>query len=291
MKSKVVCITLLLIVAATASGGGHQDVYLGALVDFQSTPLLRAAFRASSDGWSSLCQKRRPDCARLPQSMSRFWPITSSIGEASITVKGSHESRYVSGMSLYELLEVPPNKLAATGQRVSGWNGWNQIVLLSTKRSQTKSLPQAEASLSQHERRDLVAAFLGAQSTSSWCNHGKAKCGPEQVEIAEVLAYEPQFRLVSVRFQQKYHGCNEGAYDHCSSLWYAVRSDGSIRPLDVSDHMSGGWAADLIPLAAGDFDGDSQNEYVFWLNAYNENGFVLFSRGFSQRAVFSYGYH
>ena len=49
--------------------------------------------------------------------------------------------------------------------------------------------------------------------------------------------------------------------------------------------------SDLTLVDAGDYDNDGKSEVLFWYDAYNRNGYVLFYDGFSKRADFIWGYH
>ena len=95
--------------------------------------------------------------------------------------------------------------------------------------------------------------------------------------------------------RRKGHGCGgdrnipNSIVDTTLRLFYSVRV--SVRVLDGFVDSTTGWGFRAQLLGAADFDGDSRIEHLFWLNAYNEDGFVLYYDGFSRHAVASYGYH
>ena len=49
--------------------------------------------------------------------------------------------------------------------------------------------------------------------------------------------------------------------------------------------------SNMLLVDAGDYDGDGKEEAVFKVQRYNNDGYVLFSDGFAQKAEFSWGYH
>ena len=49
--------------------------------------------------------------------------------------------------------------------------------------------------------------------------------------------------------------------------------------------------SEMIVLDIEDFDGDGKSEFVFWLNAYNRNGYVIVWDNFRQRSSFIWSYH
>lgn len=49
--------------------------------------------------------------------------------------------------------------------------------------------------------------------------------------------------------------------------------------------------SNMLLVDAGDYDGDGQEEAVFKVQRYNNDGYVLFHDGFKQKLEFSWGYH
>lgn len=49
--------------------------------------------------------------------------------------------------------------------------------------------------------------------------------------------------------------------------------------------------SNMLLVDAGDYDGDGEEEAVFKVQRYNNDGYVLFHEGFRQRLEFSWGYH
>lgn len=49
--------------------------------------------------------------------------------------------------------------------------------------------------------------------------------------------------------------------------------------------------SNMLLVDAGDYDGDGAEEAVFKVQRYNNDGYVLFSDGFAQKAEFGWGYH
>lgn len=49
--------------------------------------------------------------------------------------------------------------------------------------------------------------------------------------------------------------------------------------------------SNMLLVDAGDYDGDGKEEAVFKVQRYNNDGYVLFSEGFGQKAEFSWNYH
>lgn len=49
--------------------------------------------------------------------------------------------------------------------------------------------------------------------------------------------------------------------------------------------------SNMLLVDAGDYDGDGKEEAVFKVQRYNNDGYVLYSDGFAQKAEFSWGYH
>jgi hypothetical protein len=48
---------------------------------------------------------------------------------------------------------------------------------------------------------------------------------------------------------------------------------------------------DLVFVDAADFDANGDSEALFWYSGYNEDGYVLYSSGFTNQVRFTWNYH
>jgi hypothetical protein len=271
-----------------ASGGPDRPpVYLGALVEFRGG----VALAGRSGSWSGLCRKGEGGTQEpaLPAGL-RFHPIDRSKANDSIALDRPKQSAWVAGRCLFGASTPVSPKLHSARVRVPGWDGWNDLVLLVSGAREPELIVPDSSSLPKEREKEFVQAFLGSRAIRPLCSRDAAACSPSDVVVARAASYASGPQLAELRFEAGKRGCDEDPYAHCSGVWIVSHPGGGPQPLDagVDDR---GWAMELMPLAVSDFDGDSKVEHLFWLDAYNENGLVLYYDDFARSAVFSYGYH
>jgi hypothetical protein len=106
-------------------------------------------------------------------------------------------------------------------------------------------------------------------------------CKPTDLEVCRAYRSRDGKSLVGIRFQGK---CAVFESPYCADRaihWYGTKTDGQTTFL--------GAEMDLIDM--GDFDDNSQSEFVFWHDSYNRNGYVLVWNGFKEKTSFLWSYH
>lgn len=72
--------------------------------------------------------------------------------------------------------------------------------------------------------------------------------------------------------------------------------DGPLRPEDSPNWVFLGKTTKFIGnelelLDAGDYDADNKSEFIFWHSGYNEDGYTLFDKDFTERVDYYWKYH
>ena len=193
----------------------------------------------------------------------------------------------ISSASLYALARPSGAALLASGIEVPTWGDPAKLVPIASR--PVSPLRSRPAELSSAEEKGVRSAFMASPVIASWCQAPRS-CDAQRIAVLRTISFEKNVKLAELRLGERDAACDD-ALAHCAPLWFAIVAGGDARPVYQAARSGGEWAFALTPLAAADFDGDSAVEYLFWLDAYNENGFVLATREFQDQVVFSYGYH
>lgn len=279
---------LLGMLALAAPARAEEGALVGALVEFKGTTAVRAAFRSvgSGSGWETFGRKGT-EAAPVATPGVPIWVVGQNSKAAPFRLGPALPFTTVSSVSLYGVVGPVPADLFNAAINVPVWADPARLVPVASRPiAPLKSHP---AKLSAEGERALQAAFLASPVIASWCEAPR-ECGIERVRILQTISFEPNITLSELKLIQDERECDDG-WAHCSSLWFAAVEGKPVRPLFQAAKSGGDWGFSLTPLVVADFDGDSMTEYLFWFNAYNENGFVLAARSFEKQLVFSYGYH
>lgn len=85
--------------------------------------------------------------------------------------------------------------------------------------------------------------------------------------------------IVAIELDERRYGCDGPPGDDWATHWFLLND--APRLLGVG--------LDLVD--AGDYDGDGASELLFWHSGYNEDGYTLFAKSFSQRTDRWWSYH
>jgi hypothetical protein len=275
----------LLTVAAVARA--EEPTVVGALVDFKGTVAIRAAFRSLDGRWESLGRKGSSP-APLTKSGIPIWPVGDKSRIAPFELGPALSYSTVSSVSLYRAEGSSPSALLPSGIEVPTWDDPMKLVPVASRRA--SPLSSRTSTLAPEEKQLLQSAFLDSPVIASWCQSA-SKCDPGHVIVLRTLSFEEGIKLSELRLVEPGPRECDDALAHCAPLWLALVAGKGVRPLYQATRSGGDWGFNLTPLVVADFDGDSAVEYLFWLDAYNENGLVLAVHGFEEQVVFSYGYH
>jgi hypothetical protein len=277
---------LLGMLALAPAARAEEDALVGALVEFKGTTAVRAAFRSVGGRWESFGRKGTEAAPSATPGVP-IWVVGRQSAAAPFRLGPSIPFTTVSSVSLYGVVGSVPADLFKSAIDVPAWADPARLVPVASRL--VSQLNSHTAKLSAEEERALQRAFLASPVIASWCAAPR-KCDAERVRILQTVTFEPDVRLSELKLIQDERECDDG-WAHCSSLWFAAVKGKEVRPLFQAATTGGDWGFSLTPLVVADFNGDSVTDYLFWLDAYNENGFVLTTHGFEDQLVFSYGYH
>lgn len=123
---------------------------------------------------------------------------------------------------------------------------------------------------------DAVRGYLRREQKVSAANMAKAR-------LTANKSYGSRTRvakLVSLTIEGAQVFQSSGDDDLNEDAWFYVAGK-EVRYL----------GSNMLLVDAGDYDGDGKEEAVFKVQRYNNDGYVLFSDEFGQKAEFSWGYH
>jgi len=111
--------------------------------------------------------------------------------------------------------------------------------------------------------------------------------------LASVLGVPPGFffgssdRLAGIK-PSVFTKCDE-PLTHATELWIYQSADGTLRILPGQRTQDG--PASIQQVDFGDFGSNGEQEALFSLAAYNEDGYLLFYDDFRKVARLTWGYH
>ncbi len=260
---------------------------------------LRLAFEKTADGWTAICDANREKSTgcRFNADVPSQWIVSEggrTIGR--VAAKGWLDTDYPSETGLLRILSGAP---VPGGKRSHEFAGWNDNPVY----------------------RPLVATNVSPGKVARW-----RSVYPEKMPFAVIL---PVLKKQVAEIPDCTNGGQDNpprkgrplaANDiHVFETWQTMNGEllvgAGIKPELVqkcdytADSLADVWLyendgeepARALPaliepetthrlIAIGDFAGDGNEEALFWLSGYNEDGFVLYYDHFSKAAKFAWGY-
>jgi len=101
----------------------------------------------------------------------------------------------------------------------------------------------------------------------------------EDIHVAKAYSSKSGWSLVELKLTG--NACDGSFQDAFHGQWFVVGVSGDVRFLGT----------DMWLVDAGDYDNCGESEVLFSTDGYNEGGYRLFYRGFTQKAEFIFHYH
>lgn len=270
---------------------------------------LRLAFSKSEFGWSSICESKpnnsgNDGCTFSETNKATDWHVYSKgrrIG--TVTAEGWVNSKYSSKTGLLRITSQPIPKVGAKTDAFSGWTGNAKTArpLLALRGAKPTSPQHWEQS---SPRSRSVGALVASQfqqviRTIEPCREdrhgnivGKSRAvSAKELEIFMTLLSNRKEKLFGVRLKRVHFAGCDGPPDFSRSDVWFYEAPGSPPQMLPLPYRSGSAAVSLTPVDFADFDGDGSSDVVFWLSAYNEDGYVLNYDRFKKHVAFTWGYH
>lgn len=303
---------LLLIPGWMPAPASAEGLVLGVLMEIENpdprTPGLemhfRLAFRKVGDQWAPVCRSKGVEgdnpCNTHASPGEQHWTAYQASGAVGrVTTQGwvSPDWHFMNG-----LLRVVSTTVTHAGRRSRDFGGWSNLNILPPVVALSEPRPVLATSwkrvrIIEKDRREAFELMRVAVPAIPSCRYddqgqkvGKATpLRARHVEVFTVMADRAGDRLVGARIRMTTaDGClNEGWFE--SDVWF--RSSPGARPRTVVGLPHEGWSQRIHPLHVADFDGDGQEEALFWFSGYNEDGFLLAHDRFRKVARFTWGYH
>jgi hypothetical protein len=289
----------------------NAAVFLGILEEAPQPPdsatletNVRLAFRKDGSAWHPICESKgrppwRTACKWDATDAARDWTLLDK-GRALGVVKTAgwvSEARYAAE-GLLRLDSFPPRK---PGQRTSDYAGWpgrnvkRPLVAITSGSpiaSTWKEMPSAAS-----DKALVFSEFKRLVPQIPTCTHvsdGKVIRHPSATRMSDVegirtLHASDGRKLIGLRVARRLLKDCDGWAGSASDAWFYVARSGSVKPLPGWRDDS--WPEFRMPIDIADFDGDGQEEAMFWFSGYNEDGYLLFDQDFTRVVRFTWGYH
>jgi len=260
---------------------------------------LRLAFVKTADGWAAVCDasKEKNAGCRFDANAASQW-IMSSGGRAigRLTAKGWLDTNYSSETGLLKIISGTPPR---AGRRSLGFAGWGGNPVYPPVAA-TSVMPGGSARWNAvYPEKMPLAAILPVLKKQvpeiPDCTNGGQDDPPrkgrpialEDIHVFETWMTKNGEVLVGAGIKPELVQKCDYTADSLADVWlYENDGDEPARPLPAliapeTTHRL---------IAIGDFAGDGNEEALFWLSGYDEDGFVLYYDHFRKTAKFAWSY-
>ena len=259
---------------------------------------LRLAFVKTANGWAAICDasKEKNAGCRFDANTASQW-IVSERGKPAghVTAKGWLDMNYPSETGLLKIVSGMPPR---TGRRNHDFAGWNDNPVYPPLVA-TSVAPGASNRWSNvYPEKMAVAAILPVLKKQvpvipDCTNGGQDDSKPgrpvtaNDVHVFETWETKNGEMLVGAGIKPELVQKCDFTADALADVWL-YEDDGEIPAQALPALIADETTHKLI--AIGDFAGDGNEEALFWLAGYNEDGFVLYYDHFRKSAKFVWGY-
>jgi hypothetical protein len=285
-----------------ARGAHAETQYVGILENYSSDganiggSYARVAFKKTPKGWESM-----PTAGQVAEDLPLLNAAYPANVEWNIAYDGKFLGkvlstnapyRYWSEMGRQELPDAfdPPIKPLAVEKfsRSMAQNQARSRPLLLNSRPYCDD-PEAWklTQLAASEKKVLIAFFRKKVPKIFNCKDVHSESGKLENYRDKDLDFDFCFRsargglLCGLNPSQKLYRCDGPITETYFERWFYIAK--GKRPQEIEKN--------LIPVEAADLDHDGHSEWLFYKNAYNTNGYVLFYDNFTKSALFEWHYH
>ncbi|GEM_PF-3364721 len=261
---------------------------------------LRLAFVKTADGWAAICDASREKNAgcRFDAGAPSQW-IVSARGKtiAQITAKGWLDMDYSSETGLLAIISGMP---ARSGKRSHDFAGWNDNPVYPPLVATNVTPGKGGRWTSVYPEKMPLAVILPVLKKQVAeipdCTNGGQDDPPRKgrppgtgdIRVFETWQTKNGELLVGASIKPELVRKCDYTADSLADVWlYENDGEEPARPLPAliqpeTTHRL---------VAIGDFAGDGNEEALFWLSGYDEDGFVLYYDHFRKAAKFAWTYH
>jgi hypothetical protein len=269
---------------------------------------LRLGFVRQKTEWAPICESKPAylpndkGCAFTKPELEAKWQVFhrgSGIGE--VKTRGWANLEFSPNTGLLHLVPQSPPRIGQRTGEYAGWSSTNTyrplLAILGTTHEPTTSwAPDARnpelIDAIWPRFRTLVSQVPNCKFDDEGKPLGRArKVVKSDIELMSVYRNASGARLVGARVLRKISDqCHESS-GFGSDVWFYLSVDKQIQIRELPGIEMKGWATSLVPVDFGDFDGDGNEEAIFWYSGYNADGYVLFYENFKRDVRFIWGYH
>jgi hypothetical protein len=271
----------------------REPIVIGVLEQPQcaggSAQAVRPLFRKDGPAWVPLATPQAAHTA----SGSRFeWTVVfdgRSIGRLTSVDTGFHGAPEWTYPRDHRQQLAPRQSVPRVPNRARAFEGWcdaprtRPLVVVSQPnfRDPQRWKPFVP---DQTERQAFFARFRAVVDTVLVCpSEGERprpwRFGPGDLVAGRSYADKLSRKLLALRLNPAANTCDGPSGAEWSLQWFYVAQDTVYL------------GAQMELVDAGDYDADGQSEVLFWVSAYNEDGYSLFFDGLRRHADFRWSYH